>query len=293
LILFYNITYMETNNYSPLRYPGGKAKLANTFKELIVENELDNVTYIEPFAGGANVALSLLINEYVSNILINDIDPALYSFWTSILKYTDKFIKKIKNCNISLSERERQRFVIFNQKQYSLTEIGFAFFYLNRTNYSGIIKGGPIGGKQQKGSYTLDARFNKEELIKKIQTIAEYESRITVTNVDSINLINRVKNIDSSIVYFDPPYYKQGKSLYTNFYVHKDHANLAKKIKSLTTPWILTYDNVPEIKALYKNCRTNEFLIQYSANQHTFGKEVMFFNNIVKTNFLETTQCLF
>lgn len=279
---------MTIKNYSPLRYPGGKAKLIDTFKNTIEKNNFESITYIEPFAGGSNIALALLIDNYVSNIIINDIDKSIYCFWTSILKHTNKFIKKIEECDITLKEREKQKNIFLNTKQYSEFDIGFALFFLNRTNYSGIIKAGPIGGINQFGKYKINARFNKEELIKKISIIADYKDRILVTNEDSIQIIDYIKHLNNCLVYFDPPYYQQGKNLYTNFYQHSDHVALSENIKSLNIPWILTYDNIKEIKTLYADYNMSEFLINYSAYKHTTGKEVMFFNNIQlpPTNYL-------
>ncbi|HAY93871.1 DNA adenine methylase, partial [Shewanella sp.] len=77
--------------YTPLRYPGGKGKLAYYLKALIQENNLLDCHYIEPFAGGAGVAFELLMQEYVRKVTINDIDPAIHAFWFSVLNHTDEF----------------------------------------------------------------------------------------------------------------------------------------------------------------------------------------------------------
>lgn len=65
---------------SPLRYPGGKGKVADYFKQIFRDNSLYDGVYVEPYAGGASVALSLLFNEYVSKIIINDIDRSIFAF---------------------------------------------------------------------------------------------------------------------------------------------------------------------------------------------------------------------
>jgi len=267
-------------NYSPLRYPGGKAKLVNLFKALVEENNLDNATYIEPFAGGANVALSLLIDGYVSNIHINDYDFSIYSFWDSVINNTDAFIDKIKKCELSLEEWHRQRDILQSGKGHSKLALGFAAFYLNRTNFSGVVTAGPIGGLKQKGKYKLNARFNKTKLIDRIKLIAKYKALITVTNYEALALIETVKNKPNCIIYFDPPYYIQGRRLYTSFYNHKDHKNLSEKIKNLNMPIVLTYDNDPNIRGFYLELESKEFEINYSANTHGKGKEIMFFNNL-------------
>lgn len=275
-----------TIRYSPLRYPGGKSKLTNTFKKLIEDNKLESITYVEPFAGGANVALSLLIDGYVSNIIINDIDKAVYSFWFSVLNNTTKLIDKIYNCSIGINEWHRQKQIISNPQNSEL-ELGFALLFLNRTNFSGIINAGPIGGIEQNKEYKINARFNKIDIISKIKTISKFKDRIVLLNLDALNLIETINNnIGACLIYFDPPYYKQGKKLYTNFYNANDHRVLSDSIKQLNVPLVITYDNVEDIKNLYTDFQSREFLINYSANNHTMGKEILFYNNISSCNFL-------
>lgn len=272
--------------YSPLRYPGGKANLINNFKLLIQQNNLQSITYVEPFAGGANIALSLLIDNYVSNIVINDIDYAVYSFWYSVLNNSQKLINKIIRCEINIEEWKKQKEIINNQNKYDLFTISFAFLFLNRTNFSGIIKGGPIGGIEQKGKYKIDARFNKADIINKIKLINKYRDRILLLNLDVIELIKYIKKgIGSSLIYFDPPYYQQGKNLYMNFYNDNDHEKLSKLIYKLNNPLVVTYDNNPFIKNLYKKFNSHKFSINYSAYNHSKGKELMFYKNLNMTNF--------
>ena len=278
------------NLYSPLRYPGGKAKLVPFFKKLIEENQLIGTTYIEPFAGGANVALSLLIDKYVSNIVINDIDKFIYAFWKSILNNPNKFIKKIQECELTIEEWNKQKSILQNPTKHSELALAFAVFFLNRTNFSGVIQAGPIGGLSQTGKYKMNVRFNKESLIKKIQLISSYKKHITVMCKDALEVIDAVKTMHNCLIYLDPPYYIQGKRLYMNFYKHMNHATLATHIQKLKVPFIITYDNVPQIKELYKNLETQEFLINYSAKTHTAASEVMFWKNLPTNsrNFLQT-----
>lgn len=272
--------------YSPLRYPGGKARLTNVFKDLIEENSLESITYVEPFAGGSNIALSLLIDGYVSNIVINDLDKSIFSFWSAILNNTTKLIDKIHGCKIDINEWNKQKEIMANPRS-SILDLGFALLFLNRTNFSGIINAGPIGGMEQKGDYKINARFNKIDIINKIKTIAKFKERITLLNLDALDLIGSVKrDIGDCLIYFDPPYYKQGKNLYTNFYQANDHEILANNIRDFDVPVVITYDNVEAIRRLYSDFNSREFLINYSANNHTMGKEILFYNNITSCNFL-------
>lgn len=261
--------------YSPLRYPGGKAGLSSFLFNIIDYNRIVNCTYIEPFVGGAGAALALLFLEKVDQIIINDLDKSIYAFWEAILNYTEKFIKKIWDIDLAIEEWHKQR-QIYKNKYSSKFDLGFATFFLNRTNRSGIIEGGPIGGMKQKGKWKIDARFNKERLIERIKKIALYRSRIKILNIDGIELMKHVYNMPNILVYIDPPYYEKGSSLYLNHYHESNHIELANFLNNHQEfNWLLTYDNVPEIMALYSERTKFEFDLYYHINKPKLRKEVL------------------
>lgn len=170
-------------NYSPLRYPGGKSALYPIISSIIQSIDTKRCIYVEPFAGGANIAWTLLINGVVDYIIINDADKAVYSFWRAITESTHWFIEKIKSVPITVDEWHKQRAILQGAKKYS-KELGFAMFFLNRTNRSGILNAGPIGGYDQLGTYKIDCRFNKEVLIERISKIAEHKNNVKIYNQD-------------------------------------------------------------------------------------------------------------
>lgn len=273
-----------TNNISPLRYPGGKTKLYFFVKELIRENNCK--TYIEPYAGGAGVALKLLLHNDVQKIMINDFDKAIYSFWYSVLNYTDELVKKIEETPITMEEWYIQKNIYENKaNSNSILELGFATLFLNRTNRSGILKAGVIGGKSQDGNYKLDCRFNKIELIRKIKKIASLKSRIKLYNLDAEAFIRRnISKTKDSFTFFDPPYYKKGPGLYTNFYNHEDHLSLSETIKNSMKDknWILTYDLSDEIFRMYKDYSYKMYYLNYSVARPGKGIEYIFYSNYLK-----------
>lgn len=270
-------------NYSPLRYPGGKSKITPFIKLIIDTIDKENITYIEPFAGGSGIALALLLEGNVANIVINDYDKAVYSFWKAILKETDKFIKLIEDTPISIKEWKKQKDIYQNRSNKYSLELGFALFYLNRTNRSGIIKAGPIGGYMQNGNYLMDARYNKKELIRRIRMIAKNKSHIKIYNKESRKFIKEIlpKYENNAFVYFDPPYFNKGKELYKNFFTYEDHVELKEYItKEVNCSWIVTYDNVKEIKDLYKSYYMREFDLTYSLANNGKGTEVIIFRDM-------------
>lgn len=265
--------------YSPLRYPGGKRKLAEFFG-LVCEKNNINGHYVEPYAGGASVALHLLINGYVKKITINDFDRTIYAFWYSILNDTEKFCNKIRETNINLENWKKFKIIHKNKDEESLFDLGFATFFLNRTNRSGIIDGGMIGGLNQKGNYKIDCRFNKEDLIKRIELIAKYKDNINLYNLDALDLIDIIqkeKGDKNTIFYFDPPYYLKGPSLYMSHYKHNDHKEVSEKIQKIkNTKWIVSYDNTPEIRKLYSKSKNKKYTLFHTAYEIREGKEILF-----------------
>lgn len=265
--------------YSPLRYPGGKGKILDFMKKLIEVNNLYGVEYIEPYAGGSAIALGLLLEGYVSKIYINDSDKAIFAFWQSILSETEIFIKKIYDTPITVEEWQKQRDIYNHINDFSVIELGFAAFFLNRCNRSGIIKGGMIGGYAQDGEWKIDARFNKEILVQRIEKIANFKKKIKLYNQDTYKLLSKHKfDFRNSILYLDPPYYEKGCQLYKNHYKADDHKKIADLIKSIDGFWIVSYDNVPQILDLFENVNNRDFNISYSAGRKRSGKEIMFFS---------------
>ncbi|WP_022795736.1 DNA adenine methylase [Bavariicoccus seileri] len=273
--------------HSPLRYPGGKTQLCNFVKDTIELNNITDTVYCEPYAGGCGVGLKLLLTGSVNEIVINDYDPAIFNFWRAILEDTDEFIDLINQTDITIKDWHRQKEIYeLHGKTIGSLEGAFATFFLNRTNVSGIISGGPIGGKSQQGKYKLDCRFNKKTSINKIKEISHYRDQITLFNVDACELVDILKsNYDQNnlFIFFDPPYYEQGKSLYLSFYNHKQHIEVRDKILSLEDwYWILTYDKTAQISDLYSGAdQAYEYNLTYSANKKRVAQEYIFASPIL------------
>ena len=266
---------------TPLRYPGGKGKLTDFIKLIFEVNDLLDGHYVEPYAGGAGIALNLLLHGYASCIHLNDLNTSVHAFWRSVLDQPDELCQLISDVTLSMPEWHKQKAIQKDPKSHSLLELGFSTFFLNRTNRSGIVWGGVIGGKNQEGPWKLDARFNKVDLIRRIQNVALYRSRIQLYNLDAAALIVSVLPSlqQRSLVYLDPPYYVKGQGLYENHYQHADHVEIAKLVRTnIKLPWIVSYDHAPEIVGMYKGCPTIEYGISYSAQDRYKGAEIMFFS---------------
>ena len=265
---------------TPLRYPGGKSKLSGFISNILDKNKILSGTYVEPFAGGAGIAIDLLLSDKVSKIILNDNDLSIYSIWYSILNHKNDLINKIIKTPITIDEWLIQKDIQKNKENQNLLDLGFSTLFLNRTNRSGIIKAGVIGGLKQNGKWKIDARFNKEKIINRIENIYKQRMNIEIYNEDAKNFIdNKIKKLppNNTLIYFDPPYYKKGAQLYMNFFNHEDHEFLAKKIIELKHRWLVSYDNTEEIRKIYSNVHNSKLLnIRYSVGKNTSGQEILF-----------------
>lgn len=264
---------------SPLRYPGGKGRLAPFFMDLLEGEGLTGGWYCEPYAGGAGLALALLFGEYVQSVHINDLSPAIHAFWKCALEQTDDLVRLIRDTPITVGEWKRQREVHRSPSDHDTLELGFATFFLNRTSRSGIIgSGGVIGGLEQTGKWKIDARFPRDGLIRRIERVADYGNRIQVTGLDAAEfLVQIVPTLgNTGLVYLDPPYFEKGERLYEKSYGPDDHEAIAALVKNLPCPWVVTYDDVPEIREMYQGEAVLNYELDYSAARRRIGREVMF-----------------
>jgi DNA adenine methylase len=265
---------MSSNVKTPLRYPGGKQRLTPFVYDILMQNEIKE-HYVEPFAGGAGVALELLLSKKIKNVHLNDANIGIYAFWYSVVNHTQELCNLISVASLTVEEWKRRKEIVKQADKNNLLELGFSTFYLNRCNRSGILTAGLIGGLNQDGNYKMNARFSRNDLIRRIESIALFKKNIFVTNLDAEFYIkNYIPNLGNDcLVYLDPPYFVQGSNLYLNSYEH-----LSKIIQNkIEQKWILSYDGVPEIVSLYSERKHFIYDLQYNASRVYKGKEIFIF----------------
>jgi len=274
-----------SNYKTPLRYPGGKQRLTPFVLELMEENDLVGGDYAEPYAGGAGVAIALLLENKVSHIHLNDSCTGIYAFWRSILNQTNEFCRRVTDTRLTVKEWRRQQEILSRPAEFNQIDVGFSAFYLNRCNRSGILSGGLIGGLKQDGEWKMNARFPRKELVARLEAIAAKRKSITVKNMDAEKFIlDYLPQLpEKSLVYCDPPYFHKASRLYLDHYKPKDHVQIAQVIqKSVYHPWIVSYDGAPEILKCYSERRSFLYDLQYNAAKAYKGREVFFFSDDLK-----------
>lgn len=283
-----DVVARRRSNPSPLRYPGGKASLADFFELTINALGLSAPTYVEPYAGGAGAGLALLYRGVVCRVVINDLDRSIFAVWDSMLNRTHDFLRLLETSPLTVDEWLRQREIYRRRDDACLDplELGFATFYLNRTNRSGVLRGGIIGGLAQAGTYKMDARFNKATLKSRISKLAEHRSRIRVSNQDGVQRLRHWLVKENVFAYIDPPYFEKGSYLYLNSFNDEQHRGLASRLNtSASANWVLTYDMAERIKSMYKDRTTLEFGLHYSANRRELASELMVVSDAVARAF--------
>jgi DNA adenine methylase len=261
---------------SPLRYPGGKSALYARLREVIRSNDLSGCTYVEPYAGGAGAGLGLLVTGQVARVVINDLDPAIFSFWKLVATEPEVLMAKIRTAKLNVKEWAKQREAYLKADRNDYRALGYATFYLNRTSRSGVLNAGPIGGHDQTGNYKIDARFNRSDLSERVRILSLYAERIVVNSIDGKDLIKKYAARANTFIYADPPYFEKARGLYMNAFSLADHEALAAVLNSRAQRrWILTYDNSPQVAELYSGRRRHEFELYYSAHRARRAKEIV------------------
>ena len=266
---------------SPLRYPGGKASLAGFLTDVIELNDLHGCVYFEPYVGGAGAALGLLREGVVSEIVINDADKRIYAFWQSALNHNERFVSKILSVPLNIEEWHKQRQICINPGVNSQFDVGFAAFYMNRCNRSGVLTGaGPIGGYEQTGKWRLDVRFSREPLAERFLILERMKKRIHISDLDAVDFLKtrlpRGRQRASAFVYLDPPYVEKGQRLYLNSYAPSDHAEVARYLdRQATLPWIMSYDDTELVRNLYHQHKIAFLPTRYSLQVKRSAQELV------------------
>jgi DNA adenine methylase len=270
---------------SPLRYPGGKARMApwltDTFEALLWPMDVE--IWLEPFGGGAGAALTALASGRVPEAWIVEANPALAAFWTTVMNDGPAMADRVERTVPTLGMFQDSRQTVaaaLDGERIDTFKLGLAAFILNRCSRSGMIlpSVGPIGGKAQTGLHTVAARFNAAALADRIRTVHALGDRFKVFAGDGISFLEDLPASgvqDEVFCFVDPPYIGVGNDLYAIGMDDDLHQRLANALNRLTAPWLLTYDAHPQIPQLYPDSQVLEFDIPHTAGSSRVGTEYL------------------
>ena len=267
---------------TPLRYPGGKSQVYEQIASILSLNNVSQRTYVEPFAGGAGLALKLLLRGDVPAIVLNDIDPAIANFWLTVLSTPNYLCDRLVETPVDVSSWFEQRAIYEDDSLKWTPQHAFATLFLNRTSRSGILRGGPIGGRSQSGSTKIDARLTPvtiKNLRSKIEKISRYRDRITIHSKDAVELLQDLSHEkDEYFIYADPPYITKGAALYHNSFTQEDHRRFGAAVMECHCPFIVSYDEHPLACEIYERLRMRPLVLRYSLNRRQRTQEYLFFS---------------
>lgn len=254
---------------SPLRYPGSKRRLVKQVENILLQNSLRPPLFVEPFAGGASVALQLLQNRSVERIGLVDLDSLVASFWKTVFFDTKWLVNKIRTIEITLAQWHR--FKKYRGKDVRTQAL--ACLFLNRTSFSGILArgAGVIGGTNQKSKYKIDCRFSRETLIQRIELLASMRDRVAfVWNCswdEALTRLEKMKaNREDIFLYIDPPFFEKADKLYRFYFNEKQHLELRDRLLTTRVPWLLSYDSPGTAERLYAKAKSLKKIgMNYSA----------------------------
>lgn len=230
---------------SPFRYAGGKTWLVPRIRQWLRKRGGANIELIEPFAGGGIVSLTAAFEELVGKVTMVELDEDVAAVWHVIINGDAEWLaNRITTLKLTVENARK----IIDQADKSLPDRAFATIVKNRVNRGGILADGASFIKYGEGGKGIRSRWYPDTLKRRILEIAFVSDRIQFIEADGFAVCE--KNVDrEDVVYFiDPPYTKAGGRLYRHSDIDHEHLfDLAMRLKG---DFLMTYDNVEEVRQM-------------------------------------------
>jgi DNA adenine methylase len=229
-----------------LRYPGGKSRgpLSNKIVQKVTERYTGGI-FGEVFFGGGGITFKLLRAKAVDRVLINDYDRSIAMLWTEVIRNPDRLGRAVRGFKPTVAA-----FVAAKAKLLAETGTPLDALVVNKLSHGGRgVCAGPQGGFEQHGKYKIDCRWNPNALVTGIAACCDLLRGRAVDNKCHQHDFQQVIE-GAAFNYIDPPYWDVGDGLYRCFFTEADHLRLFYALNNKTN-WLLSYNNVPEVKNLY------------------------------------------
>ena len=248
----------------PLPYIGGKNRLASKIIALLPEH----TTYVEAFAGGAQV----LFHKPPSNVeVLNDLDFDVVNFFRVCQWHYEELIRYLRYCLVSRKLHELH----VKSDPATLTDIQRAgrFFYLQKNSFGGLVL-------KQKFHYgvTQPSNYNTERIPQIIERAHRRLARVQIESLPYEQILRRYDR-PTTLFYLDPPYWR--RRLYRHNFTDEDFGELERRLHNLQGKFLLSLDDHPEVRRLFRSWRLLPVDIAYTA-QRRVGKR---YGELLITNF--------
>ncbi|HLG61740.1 MAG TPA: DNA adenine methylase [Ktedonosporobacter sp.] len=294
LALFDNLEHRHIVNVasvpqrSPFRYPGGKTWivprirlwLSPLVRRAFGLTPIRPSLLLEPFVGGGSVSLAAATEHLVDHTIMVELDQDVAAVWQTILdeKQWQWLAHKIETFDLTTENVK----TYFARTNLSLQERAFKTILRNRVNRGGIIAPGAGLLKAGENGKGLKSRWYPLTLKKRIQHIAEIRERITFIQGDGIAFLRQYARRPDTIFFIDPPYTFAGKKAGSRLYTHSeiDHEKLFEVVNTLQGDFLMTYDNVEDIRQIARQYNFDMQAIPMKNTHHTEMTELLISRNL-------------
>jgi len=232
---------------SPFRYPGGKTWFIPYLRDWLKSNSKLPGRFIEPFAGGGIVSLTVAFERLAKHVIFGELDAGVAAVWRVVLNgQADWLAKQILNFELT-SQKVHS---VLSEPGQTLRDLAFQTILRNRVQRGGIMAAGAGLVKEGESGKGLLSRWYPETLARRIREINHLKDRMTFVEGDGFALLEEHKADKDAFYFIDPPYTAAARRLYTRWQI--DHRRLFETMRECKGDFLMTYDNTPEIAALAK-----------------------------------------
>lgn len=260
---------------SPLRYPGGKTWLIPHIRFWLGRMNPRPLELIEPFAGGAIVSLTAVMENLVQRAVMAEIDQDVAAFWNAALHHNNELRRWVKEFNPTRDSVSQ----LSSLDPESMAPKGFRTLVLNRTRRGGILADGASLARLGENGKGLLSRWYPDTIVRRLRDISHHSDRIEFIQSDGLDVLeSRLRNGDAgTVVFADPPYTaggkRAGKRLYNSHII--DHQRLFSILANSRTDFLMTYDKSPEILSLIGTYQFHAVEVQMRNTHHSRVSELV------------------
>lgn len=260
---------------SLFRYPGGKTWLVPHVRNWLASLPNKPEEFIEPFAGGGIVGLSVVFEDLADRITLVELDESIAAVWRVVLNGKAKQLAtRILNFQVSL-EAVRE---ILDSQPTALLDQAFATIVRNRMQRGGIMAPGASLMKSGESGKGLMSRWYARTLHDRVLEISKRKARISFIHGDGLAVMRETASRKDVAYLIDPPYTVAGRRLY--LHSELDHNELFRLASKLRGDFLMTYDDAPAVRKLAEKFGFDTQTVAMKNAHHTVMKELLIGRNL-------------